>query len=450
MAEDETSLPYDFGPLLLVSFLLGIANAISHGTYLAPALGIIVVALVVLAWRFIGSPRKEHAPESRVGLIARLLVVGLVALQVAALFDRKVVPDPHGSTTLVRAAEIGACLLLLSYVPFLGARRETRRMRDARFIGFALLVVVAGACTIHATPGPTIDVWTIQMRGAEALLHGENPYVTATVEDTDPENAFVVPYVYPPTAIYVGAICLALGRDVRWAMLVAMVVTGFALRWISRSKLPSIFEDAPALFYWLTPLLVFVLECSWLDPLQVMLITVGLAAHVGKRPIASAIVFGIAASSKQSMFWLVPLVMFVLGQKLREWIVMGIAALAPLLPFMILDLERLKFCLFDFMSALPPRSDALDVWVFFKRTFGLPFPAASGFVLAALAVAFALFRMRRSIDGFARAVVITYLVFFLFNRWAFANYYFLLTGLSALAAAATLAASPKMRYAGRP
>jgi hypothetical protein len=47
---------------------------------------------------------------------------------------------------------------------------------------------------------------------------------------------------------------------------------------------------------------------------------------------------------------------------------------------------------------------------------------------------------------FSRALVLTYFVFFFFNRWAFANYYFLLTGLAALAGAAALHRSgPSLR-----
>jgi hypothetical protein len=114
------------------------------------------------------------------------------------------------------------------------------------------------------------------------------------------------------------------------------------------------------------------------------------------------------------------------------------AALVPVLPFLIWDYGALKHANFDFMSGLPPRRDALCFTNAVWQWLHLAFPTASAFVLAAATVAVACVRRRPSPVHFSRALVLTYFVFFFFNRWAFANYWFLLTGLSALAAAAAL------------
>ena len=436
-------VPVDFGALLLVSFLLGFANAISHGSYSGPALALIAAALVLLTWRFVAGARGVAEPAlSGRPVVFGLVMVALLSLPVIAFCDTRLIIWPRSPWHVGRAAEIASFLVLLTYVPYVsGKRRETERAKHLRFAALGALVLAAGLATLHVSPAPGIDVWDLQNRGALALLRGENPYVTVTVPDTDPENVMIIPYVYPPTALYAGVLGLVIGGDVRFAMLAAVMITGFALRSIARRSplsLPSVAEDAPALFFWLTPVLCLVLELSWIDPIQIMLLSVAVAAHVGKRPVLTAIAFGIALSSKQSMFWLIPLSGFVLRFTVRQWLIMAGTAAALVFPFVLLDWRRLKYANFDFMTALPPRSDALCLAVWCKRTFHAVFPAQIAFLLSACTVGFASWKMRGSVSAFARSVALTYLVFFFFNKWAFANYYFLLTGLTALAAAAAL------------
>jgi hypothetical protein len=140
----------------------------------------------------------------------------------------------------------------------------------------------------------------------------------------------------------------------------------------------------------------------------------------------------------------------VLRFDLRRTLVLAVAALVPVLPFVVWDFVALKHANFDFMSGLPPRRDALCFTNAVWKATGAAFPAATAFVLAAAVCAVACVRAlpgrtrrlgaspaRPPVD-FARALVLTYFVFFFFNRWAFANYYFLLTGLAALGSGAAL------------
>jgi hypothetical protein len=437
----------DFLPLLIAAFLLGFANAISHGSYHGVALAVIFAALVVLAARFFRRAVPAASPPShtKTTWVLGAVLVMLVSMPITAFFDPKIVAHPVWPWREGRALEWAAVALLATYVPWLPATRaEPTWAREGRLVGFTLLAALTGLAVLRVSPSPMIDVWTLQMKGAEALLHGQNPFATVTVEDTDPESSFTVPYVYPPTALYVGALGILVGRDVRLTMVAAVVVAGLAIQFVARRAprpLPSLVRDAPMLFFWLTPILPLVLELSWLDPIQVMLISVGVALRVAGRRTASAVALGLALSSKQSMFWLLPLAGFCLRYRLREWIAIVVAAAVPVAPFALWDLTRLKFANFDFLNGLPPRNDALCVAVWFKRTFHATFPSSIAFVLSAACVAFAAFR-RRSISGFSSAAAVTYLCFFLFNKWAFANYYFLITGLTALAAAASLHAPP--------
>lgn len=458
-APGERSLPRDYAWLLVVAFLFGLANAISHGRWQPFAFALLVVALGVLAWRFFVAARPRAAIADAAGTERVLWVVFalLASMPITGLVDPKILAQPARSLAIVRATELASLALVASYAPFLVAGRvEPERLRAARFVAFAIVFLVAGVSVIQISPAPGIDVWTIQMRGGEVLLEGKNPYVWASVPDTDPENDFTVPFVYPPTAAYAAAIGVALFRDVRYVLLGAMFVAGLALRFIARRApargarpLPALAEDAPALFFWLTPMLLMVVELSWLDPLQVALIALGVAAFVADRRTLAAALLGFALSSKQSMFWLFPLAGIILRFDLARWAVMCVAALVPVLPFLAWDFAAIERATFSFMSGLPPRRDALCFTNAVFKLWGASFPPASGFLLAAAAALVACRRAwRRARDGRAgdalpsldlsRALVLTYFVFFFFNRWAFANYYFLLTGLASLAAAAAL------------
>ena len=433
MADLTEAEPVDSTWMLVTALVFGAVNGITHGVWQSFGCVVLIALLGLVAWRFASGGERGR---TNAGSFAAVFV-GLATMPVIALCDPQVITTPSPATWVVRIVEVATMGLLVTYLPF--AKVTSERARTGRFYVFAMLMVVLGVAILYLAPAPTIDVWTIQTRGAEALLEGHNPYVVASVQDTDPENSFTVPYVYPPSAIYLGVLGTVMGHDVRWGLLVAIVMTGFALRMIARrgKRLGNpLFEDAPALAFWLTPLLARVLQMAWLDPLQIGLITVGVAAFVGGRKTLAAIVLGVAISSKQSMFWLVPLAWLVLRLDFRRFVLMGIAAIVPVLPFAIWNVRALKRCTFDFMAGLPPRHDALSFTNAMWQWFHVDFSGAFGFVLAAVVVGIACVRRRqRSPQAFAMAAMLAYFVFFFFNRWAFANYYFLLTGLSALAAA---------------
>lgn len=448
-----TRLPARYGWSLFTTFCFALANGISHGRWQPVACVILIAVLGVLGWRFYegrSGPADLDASAWSTSKLTKLAVVFLVALPIVGLVDPTVLAQPVRSMTMIRVVQGLSIALIASYVPFLdGARRESETVKTARFYGFALLLLAGGISVIYITPHPGIDVWTIQQRGADCLLAGKNPYVCADVPDTDPENDFTVPYVYPPAAIYMGTIGRVLTGDVRYMLVLAMMVAGVVVRSITKRTLgssqgavPSIIVDAPALFFWQAPLLYMCVELSWVDPLQVMLITLGVAAYVADKKTLAAIILGVAISSKQSMFWVYPLAAIVLRFDLRRWVIMGLAALVPVIPFVIWDFKAMKHANFDFMSGLPPRRDALCFTNALYQWFGIAFPTVSAFVLAAMTVAAACLAKNKTAFYFALSIVLTYFVFFFFNRWAFANYYFLLTGLSALMSALAVRPSP--------
>jgi len=437
-------LPSLFAPSLVASALLGLAVLPSGGRINPVAVALVGGALAVLSWRFIASMRGAATFTLPTTVTAIGVFATLLAFLIIAILHEHLIYYPKHSWAVGRISQILSVAWLCTYLPGIdGGRGETTWLRDLRFAGWALLVGLSAAGVLHASPEPTIDVWTIQQRGVEALAAGTNPYTTAFVPHTGPDGSCEapVPYVYPPTQLLLTLPSHLLGGDVRYTMVAALLMAGLALRSIVRCSgrpLPAILEDAPTLFLWLTPMFANVVENAWIDPVQLALVALTFAAHVHRRPWWTAILLGLLLSAKQSMFWLAPLAIFMLGLPFRTWPLVTAAALAPVLPFAAWDPVALRYANFDFLSALPPRDDALTFLNALQRGTGIALPGAIGFALTALVVGAASLRLRERTSVFGLAACLTYLVFFSFNKWAFANYYFLLAGLGALSAAASL------------
>jgi len=438
VADIRPSLPSRCGPLLLGSALAGQAITYARGTYTEAAVLCVVTGLLVVLHNFARSLQRESRALGDAGLVASLLWIALFAMLWTAINDSNIIIYAHRPWVIGKKAQWLSLFLLATYVPWItGSIREPPVLGWVRFAGFLGLVLLVGIDTIHCSPAPRIDVWGIQMQGAEALRHGKNPYQVVAAQDTGPGTLKdAVPYVYPPTQVYVTLLGWLLG-DVRYSMLGAVLIAALAMRFITaRSGLPSFAKDAPALFLLLTPKLFFILEQAWVDPVQVMFIALGLAAAARWRLVLAAVLFGIAGSSKQTMFWVPALAGFCLSFRFRHWLVLGVSAVLPLLPFLLWDFKALKYANFDVLNGLPYRADALTLnnWALFNLQFDIP--GSVGFILAATVVALSCWKLRGPAQ-LGTAVAATYYVFFAFNRWAFANYYFLISGLLALAAAAS-------------
>ncbi|MBS2014155.1 MAG: hypothetical protein JST00_14795 [Deltaproteobacteria bacterium] len=439
--------------------LLGLGTSNNNGHWSKLSFAIVFAALLLMGWGFVAAlrGRGSAAPGARWAPYHPYLVLALLAaMPLTALLDARLLPaDALARFGAGRALEAASLLLLATYVPFAsGARSEPARWRTGRFALFGAIVAATGVLAIRLSREPDIDVWTIQARAAELLLEGKNPYVWIAVPTSDQADAFTVVYNYPPISIYLAIAGRLLGGDPRYGLLATIVAAGFALRAIARSGAPregkgrpAIIDDAAALSFWLWSPLVFVIDRAWIDPLQVALVAFAVLAYVRQRETLAAVVLGVALTSKQSMFWLVPLAFVFLRWDVKRWAAFAAGALAPLLPFLVWDAARLKHNLFDFMAGLGPRHDALCFTAFVHHAFGAAFPHVTGFLLGGVVIAAAWWRRpppgdrHESVLAFARATTAAYYVFFFFNRWMFANYYCTVAGFAAITAAVAAARS---------
>jgi hypothetical protein len=417
--QPSPALPFGYAPMLLVSFLCGMAITFNRGAYSDGALALVLIALGVLVFCLIESCRRPVSIERNPRMLLVLVWLGLVAMAFYAWND-EIIIYPVQPWNAGRNAQIAALLLLTTYAPFLTGRwREPKALRLARFGAFALIVAIAGADVMKASPTPRIDVWTVQQDGAAALKAGKNPYTEVAERDTGPRVAEDVPYVYPPTQLYLTLPAYILAKDVRFTMLTALLLAGLGMRYITaraRTGLPSIAEDAPALYLWLMTKTFLILEQAWVDPVQVMLITMVCSAYVARLPLLTAVLLGVVLSAKQTMFWAVGLTGVILRFDKKQWITTTSVGAALVLPFVILDFRALKHANFDFLSHLPSRPDALTFNSWYLRKFGHELPGALGFVLAATVTGASMWWMKPSVARLTIALAATYAVFFAFNK----------------------------------
>ncbi|MDP9150824.1 MAG: hypothetical protein M3O36_12910 [Myxococcota bacterium] len=456
------ALPGETVSLLAFAYVIGLVMLMTAGIYdgplAEPSLLLVVACFAVLcvlgARLLLGRPRVVVGARPWLAL----LPIALAVYAVAVFADARLLVHGERPPRLIHAIELVQIGLLATYVPAaVRGRHEAPPWAGLRFACFASLFVAGGISVLYLSPHPDVDVWQLQTEAAKALLRGQNPYELSNVHV--PEQAVdglpPMAFMYPPTPCYVNAIAYALGRDVRWGLLAALLVTGIAMRQLARARgsgsqhvFPALVEDAPALLLWMTPKVYFFLESAWNDAYPLAFVTLALLAHARRRRYASAFFLGLTWSAKQSMIWLLPLGTL-LGFSLGQWaLALGTAA-ATMVPFALWDFHALKYWTFDKFFGYGPRWSALSPMNWLTRHFGISQgKAPPGILLAALWSLAGAWRAPRTRYAFAVVAALSCFSFYLFNRFTWMNYYFFVAGVASLAAAASLAEPFQPRATG--
>lgn len=451
--------------LLLVAFSYGIGlvmlmtAGIYEGPLAEPALALAVAGLVVLVVLFArllsGRAMPTVSSSARPWLVA--LLVALAIFPVATWADRRLLIDATGPPVLIHVLQALELALLATYMTGLvRGDVEPPRWRTARFFLFAVFLFAGGASVIALSPTPHIDVWWLQDAAAKALLRGQNPYVDVHVQETAGEMD-VLSFVYPPTPCYLNAIAYAVGGDVRWGILAAVLLIGTATRILRRidpvpsgSMRPAFVEDAPALLVWLSPKTFFYVEQSWNDVYPLALVALALVAHAYRRKFASALLLGLGLSAKQSMIWFVPLAAL-LEFDGWQWSAFLGAAAATVVPFAWADFGAMnRWMIGTYVHHSAPRTDALSLSNFFLRHFGMMPRSTPGLVIAAASALLAWWRAPRTRYAFALTATLAFTAFFIVNIWMFINAYFFVMAFALLAASADTASSGSKIRTSRP
>lgn len=329
-----------------------------------------------------------------------------------------------------------AVLVLLSYFLLGGAVvlswSFTRQEKTASWqkVGYGLLAIALflRLFMIWTSPKPTIDVFEFLRNGVYDLASGKNPY-SSVYPDIYPGRVFDY-YNYLPGSILVTAPFVLLMNDPRYALVVAEVLTAFLVGKLSGRGEKGIMLAVTFLY---NPMALYLLEQSYVEPLIVFWLTLTAWLVAKKKFWLAGMAFGISLSIKQHVSLVLPLVFGLVSTFFGKarFVFVAVALAVASLVVAPLALWNAKDFLHDVLFVLielPPRYDALNVPSLFLRLgVGLDSYLWGGAVLFSL---FWIYRQKtNSLARFFYFSSLTFFSFFLFNKWAFLNYYYLVSQL---------------------
>ncbi|HMC33402.1 MAG TPA: hypothetical protein VKH65_03290, partial [Myxococcales bacterium] len=252
----------------LAALAIALALQISSGTYDERALALVtlatIAALIGVVWR-----KRSAALENPVAAQA-VLGAGCAAGLACHLFTTPTYyADPRAFQGGFRWFALISLVVLSAYL-CIHLRASLVR---ARFLLLLLCFLLLGIVVLRASPRPWIDVWVFQQGGADALLHGANPY-SVSYPDIYGPNALapyapellqgqrVVAFPYPPLTLLAGVPAFAAFGDVRYALLALTV----AAAWLIARAAPGNTGELAAALVLFQPRTMFVLEQAWTEP----------------------------------------------------------------------------------------------------------------------------------------------------------------------------------------
>ena len=307
-------------------------------------------------------------------------------------------------------------------------------------IGVTLLV---GLFHLAAADGIGIDVYFLHVEAADALANGSNPYTEAVEVPNGAPNAepgeVITGYVYPP----VTAIFYALGQwtlsDPRFTSLFAwiLVLALVGIRAVKERRLRNLYL---MLLLAAVPGWPLVLRAAWTEPLSLAFLAI--AFFLWRRPVASGIGLGLALASKQYFVVSAPLALLHRDQSWRKRVTVAAIVVAVTVGVaLVWDAAAFWSSAIEFHTTTAARTDGSNIvglLAAFNISWAPPTVVTLGAGLVAASIAG---RVSRSRGSFVLAMGLTLAISFLVSSQAFANYWFLIFGLSVLG----LATSPNER-----
>lgn len=357
---------------------------------------------------------------------------------------------PQWAFSGLAAVLLGAALLSIH-------GRLSQAQRDGLAAVMLAAAAAAGALLLQASPSPRIDVFTVQQRGAAALLAGDDPYALhypnpyGASESAAYFGAYSPTlrcYPYPPLSLLVSAAGWWLFGDVRAAFLALQLLTGALLYAMVRRQSSATASGLCAL-HLLSPRGLFVIEQGFTEPLLMASLAAWTALAL-RRPRASrraqlgqGLVLGLVLGAKQYAVLLLPLF---LAQRFRPawpraalWRTTGLAVAVGglgLLPFLLWHPRELFEDLVLFQVRQPFRPDALSLPALLHFATGLRAPGGLALLGAAASLAWSFPRLPRQLAGLLLGAALGCFGFFATAKQAFCNYYSLVAVLLLLCAAA--------------
>lgn len=347
----------------------------------------VALALLVLAGLLLMAATLSPSGEPLTALRARVTLPALAGISAYSFY--------HLWALAPIDMDYSPWLLVAASLAGVGLVREPAIERWRIPVFLAVYVFVALA-RIHTPSAEHSAVWVAHREAINSLVHGHNPYASS--------------FPYAPVSFYFTLPGQVLG-DYRYGVLASMVLAGACMAYAR----PSGFGAIAAALWLYSPRGLDVLENGWIEPVLVMLVALFLFClargwKIGFIPLGLLLVSKPYLAFFIPLLWLLPLDD---GQPHPHWRLIGralaVGALVSL-PFIAID-----------PAAFFASTRASTQWL--------------GFASLLPTIALALWRCERSFGGFATALALVSLGFFVLSKQAFGNNYFFTMGVSCCALA---------------
>ncbi len=279
---------------------------------------------------------------------------------------------------------------------------------------------------VWASPDPYIDVYDYLKNGAIGFISGQNPYsmmYTKMYKDVTPDF-----YSYLPGMIFLTLPSVFFLGDPRYTVIAAELMVAFIIYRLCRKN------NGRYIFPLLVlnnPISLYMVEQSYTEPIILFLLVLFAWGLVKNKRLAPIISFGIALASKQYVIFLLPLIMRLkMDFKKILFIITGaiLTAAVFIIPFYLWSpVDFLHDAVF-LQLKFPPRYEGLTLFSFLHQ-FGIEYNFIAGNILIAAGLVFVYFRKKITISQFFYFSSFAFLIIFFFNKWAFINYYYLISQL---------------------
>ena len=426
--------------------VLGFALANSHGHYVFTDLVMVTIAFVFLSVALLGRTSRN----------TNTYFAPAAAWAVAVIFASKLLDDleliyPTDLEWLGVAqffVFVGGTGVLASGIMLALVSRG--RLASLAFWLTALLsaaaLLAAAVFVLPTSPAPYIDVFTLLTQASDFIRRGLNPYPQEYVDiyaQVDVFHGADYPpgLTYPPGILWWVTPAWLLGGDVRLAMILADALAIAGLFLLARRLRVPPTTVALLVLAWMTfPVRLFVLEQSWTDPVIFCYLTFLLLTLLHRRWIMAGFLVGLLCALKQTVLFMVVLTgvatLSAYGWRAAAKMVgVSITVYAiQVLPFALHDWDSFYLFTIKIFATTSLREDALT-WVAAasRAGFRTPEPVMAAISLTTLVVlSLWLARTEFRIWRLCGAMIMQYGVTFLFGKWAFCNYYYLLAFLCVL------------------
>jgi hypothetical protein len=303
----------------------------------------------------------------------------------------------------------------------------------AAFAGLGAWILIAG-------PKPKMDVWMAQTAGVDVAIHGHDPW-SSSFPDVYGKPTLYAPgtvhngrtylgFPYPPVTLLMDLPGHLLLGDYRWDNLLAMLLTAvmIAKMW------PGAMGRAVALLFLFTPRALLVLRNGWTEP-TVTLLLAATVLSAKRRSAWTPWLLGILLASKQYMFIVAAPALLMLRPRESDWTTTSkwcgkvlLAGMLVSLPLILWNPAAYVRSNFAAAAGAAFRYDALSFFAYWADTHSWTPPIWIGAVSLIVAVPVTVVAIKRcepTAGGYAAACAVVMIFFFALNKFAFANYFYL-------------------------